>query len=189
MDLILEFAVGAAVVAKGWVELPGNGFRHSLGGAVNSGDSTSTGRTADRRDRRGSSRHRHQGLLAVLRGHHGHQGRGRPAGGHRRRLRRQRANFSPFIPPTETGKGAAGTGIDQSVFSLLTGGGGSHYGWYGVLAGASIVFFAFIGFDVVATTAGGTRNPQRDVARGILASARSSSPSSTSRCRSCCPGW
>ena len=80
------------------------------------------------------------------------------------------ANFSPFIPPTETGKGAAGTGIDQSVFSLLTGGGGSHYGWYGVLAGASIVFFAFIGFDVVATTAEETKNPQRDVARGILAS-------------------
>ncbi len=79
-------------------------------------------------------------------------------------------NFTPFIPPTETGRGAAGTGIDQSVFSLLTGGGGSHYGWYGVLAGASIVFFAFIGFDVVATTAEETKNPQRDVARGILAS-------------------
>ena len=80
------------------------------------------------------------------------------------------ANFSPFIPPAETGKGAAGTGIDQSLFSLLTGGGSSHYGWYGLLAGASIVFFAFLGFDVVATTAEETRNPQRDVARGILAS-------------------
>jgi APA family basic amino acid/polyamine antiporter len=79
-------------------------------------------------------------------------------------------NYSPFIPPTETGEGAAGTGIDQSVFSLLTGGEGSHYGWYGVLAGASIVFFAFLGFDVVATTAEETKNPQRDVARGILAS-------------------
>lgn len=79
-------------------------------------------------------------------------------------------NFTPFIPPTETRPGAAGTGIDQSVFSWLAGGGGSHYGWYGVLAGASIVFFAFIGFDVVATTAEETRNPQRDVARGILAS-------------------
>ena len=39
-----------------------------------------------------------------------------------------------------------------------------------MLAGASIVFFAFIGFDVVATTAEETKNPQRDVARGILAS-------------------
>jgi basic amino acid/polyamine antiporter, APA family len=80
------------------------------------------------------------------------------------------ANYTPLVPPTEAGRDAAGTGIDQSVFSLLTGGEGSHYGWYGVLAGASIVFFAFIGFDVVATTAEETRNPQRDVARGILAS-------------------
>ena len=42
------------------------------------------------------------------------------------------------------------------------------YGWYGLLAGASIVFFAFIGFDIVATTAEETKNPQSDVPRGIL---------------------
>jgi APA family basic amino acid/polyamine antiporter len=73
------------------------------------------------------------------------------------------------VPPTETGA-ASGSGVDQSVFSLLTGAEGSHYGMYGVLAGASIVFFAFIGFDVVATTAEETKEPQRDVARGIMAS-------------------
>ena len=78
------------------------------------------------------------------------------------------ANFSPFIPPAEAGQG--GTGAEQSLFSLMTGAEGSHYGWYGVLAGASIVFFAFIGFDIVATTAEETKNPQRDVSRGILAS-------------------
>ena len=38
-----------------------------------------------------------------------------------------------------------------------------------MLAGASIVFFAFIGFDIVATMAEETKNPQRDVPRGILA--------------------
>ena len=43
-----------------------------------------------------------------------------------------------------------------------------NYGWYGLLAGASIVFFAFIGFDVVATTAEETKDPQRDVPRGIF---------------------
>ena len=80
------------------------------------------------------------------------------------------ANYAPFIPPGETGKGNDGSGVNQSVFSLLTGAQSSHYGWYGLLAGASIVFFAFIGFDVVATTAEETKNPQRDVARGILAS-------------------
>ncbi|MGV0634331.1 amino acid permease [Mycolicibacillus trivialis] len=78
------------------------------------------------------------------------------------------ANFSPFLPPAETG-GTTGTGMEQSVLSLLTGAQGSQYGWYGMLAGAAIVFFAFIGFDVVATTAEETRNPQKDVARGILA--------------------
>ncbi|WP_163726053.1 APC family permease [Mycolicibacterium psychrotolerans] len=77
-------------------------------------------------------------------------------------------NYTPFIPPAEAGGGGSGT--EQSLFSLLTGAEGSHYGWYGLLAGASIVFFAFIGFDIVATTAEETKNPQRDVPRGILAS-------------------
>src|ERR1700757_2214280 len=76
------------------------------------------------------------------------------------------ANYSPFIPPAEADH--AGTGIDQSLLSLLTGAHSSHYGWYGVLAGASIVFFAFIGFDIVATMSEETKHPQRDVPRGIL---------------------
>lgn len=42
------------------------------------------------------------------------------------------------------------------------------FGWAGVMAGAAVVFFAFLGFDVVATVAEETRNPQRDVPRGIL---------------------
>lgn len=78
------------------------------------------------------------------------------------------ANYSPFVPPAQAGTG--GTGLDQSVLSLVTGAHSSQYGWFGMLAGAAIVFFAFIGFDVVATAAEETRQPQRDVARGILAS-------------------
>ncbi|ACC39748.1 MULTISPECIES: APC family permease [Mycobacterium] len=78
------------------------------------------------------------------------------------------ANYSPFIPEPEAGP--EGRGADQSLLSLLTGAPGSHYGWYGVLAGASIVFFAFIGFDIVATMAEETKHPQRDVPRGILVS-------------------
>jgi basic amino acid/polyamine antiporter, APA family len=78
------------------------------------------------------------------------------------------ANYSPFIPKPESGGDSAG--INQSVLSLLTGAHSSHYGWYGVLAGASIVFFAFIGFDIVATMAEETKKPQRDVPRGILVS-------------------
>src|SRR5215472_17582975 len=40
----------------------------------------------------------------------------------------------------------------------------------GVMSGAAIVFFAFIGFDAVSTTAEETRNPQRDMPIGIIAS-------------------
>jgi basic amino acid/polyamine antiporter, APA family len=80
----------------------------------------------------------------------------------------KKANYSPFIPPPEEAK-AGTSGIDQSLLSLLTGAHSSHYGWYGVLAGASIVFFAFVAFDIVATMAEETKNPQRDVPRGLLA--------------------
>ncbi|MDG3008797.1 amino acid permease [Rhodococcus sp. D2-41] len=78
-------------------------------------------------------------------------------------------NYSPYIPPAEGGSGA-GSGLKQSLFSLLTGAGNSTYGWYGLLAAASLVFFAFIGFDVVATTAEETKNPQKALPRGILGS-------------------
>ncbi|RVW05253.1 amino acid permease [Rhodococcus xishaensis] len=77
-------------------------------------------------------------------------------------------NYSPYIPPAASGK--TEEGLSQSLFSYLTGAGGSDFGWYGLLAAASLVFFAFIGFDVVATTAEETKDPQRALPRGILGS-------------------
>ena len=44
------------------------------------------------------------------------------------------------------------------------------YGWSGVLRGAGVIFFAYIGFDAVSTSAQEARNPQRDMPRGILGS-------------------
>lgn len=44
------------------------------------------------------------------------------------------------------------------------------YGWSGVLTGAGVVFFAYIGFDAVSTTAQETKNPNRDLPIGILVS-------------------
>ncbi|GLZ35727.1 amino acid permease [Lentzea sp. NBRC 105346] len=79
-------------------------------------------------------------------------------------------NYSPYVPPAAEGAAAGGTGLEQSLFSLITGYSGSTYGVLGLLAAASLVFFAFIGFDVVATTAEETKNPQRAVPRGILGS-------------------
>lgn len=44
------------------------------------------------------------------------------------------------------------------------------YGWPGVLTGAGVVFFAYIGFDALSTTAQEVKNPQRDLPIGILSS-------------------
>src|SRR6059058_4294614 len=60
------------------------------------------------------------------------------------------ANWHPFIPPNT---GEAG-----------------HFGWSGVMRGAGIVFFAYIGFDAVSTAAQEAKNPQRDMPIGIIGS-------------------
>lgn len=44
------------------------------------------------------------------------------------------------------------------------------YGWSGILRGAGVIFFAYIGFDAVSTAAQEARNPQRDLPIGILGS-------------------
>ena len=78
------------------------------------------------------------------------------------------ANYSPFIPPAQAGSGSEG--IKQPVIQALFGFTPTTYGVGGIFAGASIVFFAYIGFDVVATTAEEAKNPQRDLPIGIIAS-------------------
>ena len=79
-------------------------------------------------------------------------------------------NYSPFIPPSEPAPEGGGSFMDATLISSLLGIDPAVYGVAGVVAGASIVFFAFIGFDILATTAEETRNPQRDIPRGILGS-------------------
>ncbi|MDP9644219.1 APA family basic amino acid/polyamine antiporter [Actinopolyspora lacussalsi] len=78
-------------------------------------------------------------------------------------------NYTPFVPEGQS-ISEGGPALHQSLLSLLLGGESSTFGIYGLLAGASVVFFAFIGFDVVATTAEETRDPQRNAPRGILGS-------------------
>jgi len=60
------------------------------------------------------------------------------------------ANWHPFIPPNT---GEAG-----------------RYGVSGIVRGAGVIFFAYIGFDAVSTAAQEAKNPQRDLPIGILAS-------------------
>ncbi|RYB91825.1 amino acid permease [Nocardioides oleivorans] len=77
-------------------------------------------------------------------------------------------NYKPFVPasaPGTTGEGWLHTPLIQTVF-----GAPGVYGVAGILFAASLVFFAYIGFDVVATTAEEARNPQKDLPRGIIGS-------------------
>ena len=60
------------------------------------------------------------------------------------------ANWHPFIPP------------NTGTFG--------QYGWSGVLRGAGVIFFAYIGFDAVSVAAQESKNPQRDMPIGILGS-------------------
>ena len=59
-------------------------------------------------------------------------------------------NWHPFLPPN-TGEFG-------------------HYGWSGVLRGAGVIFFAYIGFDAVSTAAQEAKAPQKDMPIGILGS-------------------
>src|SRR5204863_364081 len=62
----------------------------------------------------------------------------------------RRENLTPFVPPNEGSFGA--------------------FGWSGVLRGAGVMFFAYIGFDAVSTAAQEAKRPARDMPIGILAS-------------------
>jgi APA family basic amino acid/polyamine antiporter len=78
-------------------------------------------------------------------------------------------NLSPFIPPSVPAEGG-GVELTTPLFQAMFGFTPSTFGIMGIVSGASLVFFAFIGFDVVATTAEEARNPQRDLPRGIIGS-------------------
>ena len=62
-------------------------------------------------------------------------------------------NWTPFIPPVVVGS----DGIE-------------HFGWEGVMTAATVVFFAYIGFDAVSTQAGEAINPRKDVPFAIITS-------------------
>ena len=78
------------------------------------------------------------------------------------------SNYTPFIPPATSGK--ASEGLAAPLIQVLFGLTPTTFGVLGIVSGASIVFFAYIGFDVVATTAEEAKNPQRDLPIGIIAS-------------------
>jgi basic amino acid/polyamine antiporter, APA family len=78
------------------------------------------------------------------------------------------ANYQPFVPPSSSGEQVSG--LTAPLIQVLFGLEPTTFGVLGIVTGASIVFFAYIGFDVVATTAEEAKNPQRDLPIGIIAS-------------------
>jgi len=67
---------------------------------------------------------------------------------------------------------AGATAVDPDLWVPLVppNEGGFAFGWQGVVRAASILFFAYIGFETVSTAAAEARNPQRDLPIGILGS-------------------
>ncbi|TME65531.1 MAG: amino acid permease [Chloroflexi bacterium] len=82
------------------------------------------------------------------------------------------ANWVPFIPPPAPVASSAGGGSiwDSPLLQIILGIKQQNFGWSGIITGAATVFFAYIGFDIVSTTAEETRKPQRDLPIGILGS-------------------
>ncbi|MEU5438395.1 amino acid permease [Streptomyces sp. NPDC020719] len=77
-------------------------------------------------------------------------------------------NYTPFIPKSQPQ--TAGGSLKAPLVELIFGYAPTNFGVMGIFTAASVVFFAFIGFDIVATAAEETKNPQRDMPRGILGS-------------------
>jgi APA family basic amino acid/polyamine antiporter len=66
-------------------------------------------------------------------------------------------NWKPFIP-------------ERTLISDASGHQHWAYGWMGILSGAGVIFFAYIGFDAVSTLASEAKNPQKNMPIGILGS-------------------
>ena len=73
-------------------------------------------------------------------------------------------NHTPYFIPADAPPAILPDGKEYSYAPSF------NHGWLGVLRGASIVFFAFIGFDAVSTAAQEAKNPKRDMPIGILGS-------------------
>ncbi|MBS1598753.1 MAG: amino acid permease [Bacteroidetes bacterium] len=73
-------------------------------------------------------------------------------------------NHHPYMIPADAKPAILPNGQEYSYSNFF------RHGWGGVLRGAAIVFFAFIGFDAVSTAAQEAKNPKRDMPIGILGS-------------------
>jgi APA family basic amino acid/polyamine antiporter len=79
------------------------------------------------------------------------------------------ANLSPFVPHSRpVPKGEALSGLQQPLWQWITGVDATAYGITGVFVAAAVVFFAYSGFEAVANLGEETKNPAKDMPRGLL---------------------
>jgi basic amino acid/polyamine antiporter, APA family len=85
------------------------------------------------------------------------------------------ANWSPFVP-AEIPARPPGTNMDiwheigRALVAVVTGDNSFRYGIGGVIHGAAVIFFAYLGFESVSTAGAEARNPGKDMPIGILGS-------------------
>jgi basic amino acid/polyamine antiporter, APA family len=85
------------------------------------------------------------------------------------------ANLSPLVP-VEIPARPLGTNMDiwheigRALIAVVTGDNSFRYGIGGVIHGAAVIFFAYLGFEAVSTAGAEARNPARDMPIGILGS-------------------
>ncbi len=159
--LILEYTVAISTVAVGWSGYFNAGLQGLFGVGLPNELLHGPGErwprqpagARDRRAPRRAARHGGEGIGAIQR-RHGFVKVGAillflfAAFGHI-----DSANWVPYIPERVVGSDGVG-----------------HFGVVGIFTAASLVFFAYIGFDAVSTAAEECKNPQRDLPIGIMAS-------------------
>jgi APA family basic amino acid/polyamine antiporter len=164
-DLFLEFALGAAVVARGWsgyvgnlLDLPSSMFGEestvNVGAALIVVVLTAVAALGIRESARVT------GALVIVKvaicvfvivaGAWFVRG----------------ANLTPFIPPSRPGEG--GAGLQQPLISAVAGLEPAVFGVGGVLTAAAVVFFSYTGFEAVANLSEETKRPARDLPLGLL---------------------
>jgi APA family basic amino acid/polyamine antiporter len=164
-DLFLEFALGAAVVARGWsgyvgnlLDLPTSVFGEestlNLGAALIVVVLTAVAALGIRESARVT------GVLVIVKvaicvfvivaGAWFVRG----------------ANLTPFIPPGRPSD--SGSGLTQPLISAVAGLEPAVFGIGGVLTAAAVVFFSYTGFEAVANLSEETQRPGRDLPLGLL---------------------
>lgn len=76
------------------------------------------------------------------------------------------ANLTPFVPPSKPGEEAGG--LAQPLWQAVTGIDPASFGVAGIFVAAAVVFFAYSGFEAVANLGEETKDPAKDMPRGLI---------------------